>query len=261
MTTYDDTVRGEPARLGLDGRVALVTGAARGLGRAIAAQLCAAGCDVYLNYHRDEESARRTVEELAGLKGTAVAVRADVRDGAEFQGLLEKVAAERGGLDVFVHNAATFRHNTAVGPDLDAFRSELDLALNPLLTGGPRLAELMAGRPGRIVVVSSNGAHSVIPGYLNVGVAKAALENLVRYLAVELAGQGIAVNAVATALLDKGELTANRSIAEFLGRRTPAGRLTTPQDVAEFITLLATDQAAWLHGQVITVDGGLGLLA
>lgn len=261
MTTDDDTARGEPARLGLDGRVAVVTGAARGLGRATARELCEAGCDVYVNYHRDEESARSVVEELAGAKGTAVAVRADVRDAAEFQGLLDRVAADRGGLDVFVHNAATFRFNTAVGPDLDAFRSELDLALNPLLTGGTRLAELMAGRPGRIIAVSSNGARSVIPGYLNVGVAKAALENLVRYLAVELAGQGVAVNAVATALLDKGELTANRGIADFLGRRTPAGRLTVPRDVARFITLLATDQAAWLHGQVVTVDGGLGLLA
>ncbi|MCX5261957.1 SDR family oxidoreductase [Streptomyces canus] len=261
MSAREDTARTEPAQLGLDGRVALVTGAARGLGRAIAHQLCAAGCDVYVNYHRDDDSARQTIEELAGLKGTAVAVRADVRDGAAFHAVLDQVAEERGGLDVFVHNAATFRYNTAVGPDPESFRSELELALNPLLSGGPRLAELMAGRPGRIIVVSSNGAHSVIPGYVNVGVAKAAVENLVRYLAVELAGRGISVNAVATALLDKGELTANRSIAEFLGRRTPAGRLSTPCDVAEFVTLLATDQAAWLQGQVITVDGGLGLLA
>ncbi|MET8773072.1 SDR family oxidoreductase [Streptomyces sp. NPDC004658] len=261
MNARDDAAPAASVPLGLEGRVALVTGAARGLGRAIAHRLCAAGCDVYVNYHRDDDSARRTVEELAGLKGTAVAVRADVRDEAALQALLDRVAREHGGLDVFVHNAATFRHNTAVGPDLEAFRSELGLALNPLLSGGARLAELMAGRPGRIVVVSSNGARSVIPGYVNVGVAKAAVENLVRYLAVELAGRGIAVNAVATALLDKGEHTGNRSMAEFLGRRTPAGRLTTPGDVADFVALLATDQAAWLHGQVITVDGGLGLLA
>lgn len=250
-----------PGSLGLDGRVALVTGANRGLGLAVARQLCAAGCLVYLNHRQDSAAAEEALRQLSGLPGKARAVRADVRDPQEFAAMLATVQEEQGGLDVFVHNAATFRPNSAVGLDLDAFQAEHEVTLGPLLSGASKLAELMAGRPGRIIAISSNGARSVIPGYVGVGVAKAALESLVRYLAVELAGRGIAVNAVATAMLDKGERTANPGMAEFLGRRTPAGRLTTPTDVADFVTLLCGDQAAWLHGQVITVDGGLGLLA
>ena len=261
MTTTEIRPARQSSALGLEGRVALVTGAVRGLGLAIARRLCAAGCHVYLNYRGDEEAARGAVEELSALTGTARALRADVRDEDQFSGLLDAVRAGHGGLDVFVHNAATFQPNTAVGPAPEPFRAERDVTLNPLLSGAPALAELMAGRPGRIVAVSSNGARSVIPGYVGVGVAKAALESLVRYLAVELAGRGITVNAVATAMIDKGERTPNQGMAEFLGRRTPAGRLTVPADVADFIALLCTDEAAWVQGQVITVDGGLGLLA
>jgi enoyl-[acyl-carrier protein] reductase III len=253
--------RAEPADLGLSGRVALVTGAVRGLGLAIAARLVEAGCHVYLNYRQNDDAARAAQEQLSGLKGTARTVRADVRDGVALAGVLDQIGSEHGALDVFVHNAATFRPTMAVGPDPEIFRAEQEVILNPLLNCGPRLAELMAGRPGRIIVISGNGAQHVIPGYVAVGVAKAAAESLVRYLAAELAGRGIAVNAVATGLLDKGEGTGNPGLAEFLGRRTPAGRLTTPDDVADFVALLCTDQAAWLHGQVITVDGGLGLLA
>lgn len=261
MTTSEPLARAEPTALGLDGRVALVTGAVRGLGLAIATRLVQAGCHVYLNYRQDDAAAGAARERLSGLKGTARVVRADVRDAAAFSGVLDTIAAEHGGLDIFVHNAATFRPVTAVGPDPDAFGSEQQVVLTPLLSGGPRLAELMSGRPGRIVLISGNGAHRVIPGYVAVGVAKAAAESLVRYLAVELAGRGIAVNAVSTGMLDKGDQTGNPGMAEFLGRRTPAGRLTTPPDVADFVALLCTDEAGWLHGQVIAVDGGLGLLA
>ncbi|MFJ2865820.1 SDR family NAD(P)-dependent oxidoreductase [Kitasatospora sp. NPDC087314] len=251
----------ESSTLGLDGRVAVVTGGARGLGLAIVRKLVSAGAHVYLNYRQDEAAANAAVAELAGLKGTARAVRADIRREPELAELLEAVRADHGGLDLFVHNAGTWRPSTAVGVDLESFRAEQEVTLNPLLFGAPLLAGLMAGRPGRIVAVSSNGAHAVIPGYVGVGVAKAALENLVRYLAVELAGKGIGVNAVSTGMLDKGEQTPNRSMAEFLGRRTPGGRLTRPEDVADVVALLCTDEAAWLQGQVVSVDGGLGLLA
>jgi enoyl-[acyl-carrier protein] reductase III len=102
-----------------------------------------------------------------------------------------------------------------------------------------------------------------VPAYLSVGLAKAALESLVRYLAVELAGRGIAVNAIATALLDKGDprSLAASELGAMLASRTPAGRLSTPADVADAVALLCADEAAWIHGQVITVDGGLGLRA
>jgi enoyl-[acyl-carrier protein] reductase III len=135
-------------------------------------------------------------------------------------------------------------------------------ALDPLLYAAPELVAAMAGGPGRVVAVSSLGARSVVPRYVGLGVAKAALESLVRYLAADLAGHGIAVNAVTTAKLDKGGAAkVNPEAVKALVARTPAGRLTRPEDLADAVALLCTDEAAWIHGQVLTVDGGSGLRA
>jgi enoyl-[acyl-carrier protein] reductase III len=246
--------------LGLAGRVALVSGASRGLGRAIAHKLCASGCHVALNYVRDDAAAAAAVESLAGLPGTAVAAKADIGRPDALAELLGDLRDRHGRLDVFVHNAATFTPMLAVSPDAEAFYREQELALNPLLYGASTLAKSMDGY-GRVVAISGNGAHQVIPNYLATGVAKASLENLVRYLAVDLAPFGITVNAVATGLLDKGEQTSNKEIAGFLGSRTPNGRLTRPGDVADAVALLCTPEAGWIQGQVLTVDGGLGLRA
>ncbi|MBB5158015.1 SDR family oxidoreductase [Saccharopolyspora phatthalungensis] len=249
-------------RLGLDGRTVFVTGASRGLGRAIARKMCASGGTVYLNYSRSEVAAKDALNELEPLPGNAIAVKGDVSEPDEFRRLLDQVRDRSGRLDVFVHNAATFRPMSAISPDPAAFLAEQALALNPLLHGIGQLTELVAA-DGRIVVISSNGAAKVIPGYVAVGVAKAALENLARYLAAELAGRGIAVNVIATALLDKGDegSKVDEDLRRMLAARTPAGRLTRPSDVADAVALLCAPEAHWIHGQVLTVDGGLGLRA
>ncbi|MFI5773173.1 SDR family oxidoreductase [Streptomyces sp. NPDC051658] len=247
------------ADLGLEGKVALVTGATRGVGLAVARKLCGAGATVVLNYARSEDDARRAVEELAPLKGEAVALRADVARTGELDRLLGQVRERYGRLDVFVHNAASWNPASAVGADPAGVHADLSAALDPLLHGAPAIAGLMAGAPGRIVAVSSSGAHSVIPRYVGLGVAKAAMESLVRYLAVELAGRDIAVNAVSTSKVDKGPSTPQPAVAAALAARTPAGRLTTPEDIADTVALLCTAEAGWIHGQVITADGGLDL--
>jgi enoyl-[acyl-carrier protein] reductase III len=247
------------ADLGLEGKVALVTGATRGVGLAVARKLCGAGATVVLNYARREDDAHRAVEELAPLRGEAVALRADVTRAGELDRLLGQVRERYGRLDVFVHNAASWNPAPAVGADPSGVHADLTAALDPLLHGAPAIAGLMAGGPGRIVAVSSSGAHSVIPRYVGLGVAKAALESLVRYLAVELAGRDIAVNAVSTSKIDKGPGTPQPDVAAALAARTPAGRLTTPEDIADTVALLCTAEAGWIHGQVITADGGLGL--
>ncbi|MFD6465694.1 SDR family oxidoreductase [Streptomyces goshikiensis] len=244
---------------GLAGKVALVTGATRGVGLAIARKLAAQGCHTVLNYAHDEDSARLAVERLAGLPGSAVALRADVTRPQELAGLLETVRERFGRLDVFVHNAAAWHPGPAVGAAPDDVRADVAAAVDPLLHAAPELARLMAGGPGRVVAVSSSGAHRVIPGYVGLGVAKAALESLVRYLAVELAGRGIAVNAVSTSKIDKGPGTPQPEVAAALAARTPAGRLTTPEDIADTVALLCSAEAGWIHGQVITADGGLSL--
>ncbi|WP_329580421.1 SDR family oxidoreductase [Kitasatospora sp. NBC_01250] len=249
-----------PSTLALDGRTALVTGATRGLGLAIARKLCACGCDVVLNYGSSEADAERALESLAGLKGTATAIRADLRDQQAMPELLKTVRQQFGRLDVLVHNAATFSPMAGQSVDLGVLHQDLAISLEPLLSAAALLPELM-GRQGRVVAVSSTGAHRVVPGYVSLGVAKAALESLVRYLAVELAEHGIVVNAVSTAKLDKGPGTVNARAAAVLAERTPGGRLTVPADVADVVALLCADEAAWLRGQVVTADGGLSLRA
>jgi len=246
--------------LGLDGKVAVVTGGTRGLGRAIGAKLAASGCHVYLTYRHDGAAARSCAADLAGAKGVAVPVRADVTDPAAMAALLAHVRSEHGRLDVFVHNAASRHPMPAVGADPQAALADVSVAVAPLLRHAPALAELMAGG-GRVVAVSSTGARRVVPAYVGQGLAKAALESAVRYLAVELARHGIAVNAVATTKLDKGPDMPDRAMLAPIAARTPAGRATTPDDVAAAVALLCTDEAGWIHGQVLTVDGGLSLRA
>jgi enoyl-[acyl-carrier protein] reductase III len=248
---------GAATMLRLTGRTALVTGATRGLGFAIADKLSAAGCHVLLNYAHDDAVAEAAAKELAGRAGAVTLAKADVTDADAWRDLLDGVRADHGGLDILVHNVASARPMSALAAPVAAVHADLGTALDPLLRGAGTLAELMAGRPGRIVAVSNSGARRVIPRMPSLGVAKAALESLVRYLAVELAGQGIAVNAVSTAKLDKEG--ADPAVVAALGARTPAGRLTRPADVADAVALLCTDEAAWIHGQVLTVDGGFGL--
>jgi enoyl-[acyl-carrier protein] reductase III len=251
--------------LSIADKVAIVTGGSRGLGRAIAEKLCASGCHVIVNYAHSDPDAQDTLNALAQLPGSATSIKADVREHTALEAVVNKAIDMHGRLDIFVHNAATLCPMSGLTPDIAAVYQEQELALNPLLHGAGTFAKTMGENGGRVIAISSNGAGNVIPGYLSVGIAKAAMESLVRYLAAELAGKGIAVNAISTALLDKGNPGAsglsNPAIAAMLAARTPAGRLTTPADVADAVALLCAPEAAWIHGQVITVDGGLGLLA
>jgi enoyl-[acyl-carrier protein] reductase III len=232
--------------LGLEGRIAMVTGGTRGLGLAISRRLCAAGCHVYLNYANSEPAARQALDRLAGLKGTAALLRADVAVPGEAARLVDEVSNRHGRLDIFVHNAASYHPMPVARPQPGEFWDDVRLTLNPLLQAMPKLAGAMGQYGGRVVAVSSTGARATVPGYVSLGVAKAALESLVRYLAAELAPGGITVNAVSTGQLDK------RADPDTTVR---AGR-TLPASVADAVALLATDEAAWIHGQVITVDGG-----
>ncbi|MFI6864517.1 SDR family oxidoreductase [Streptomyces sp. NPDC050421] len=260
MTAAESGTGVGPAAGSFEGRTAVVTGASRGVGFAVARKLCAAGAQVIVNWAHDEADADRAVAALSGLKGGAVALRADVTRPDELAALLGRVRDEHGGLDIFVHNAASWHPSPAVGADPALVRADIAAGIDPLLVAAPLLAEAMGEGGGRIVAVSSSGARSVIPQYVGQGLAKAALESLVRYLAVELAGRGITVNAVATAKIDKGAQTPNPGAIKALAARTPAGRLTTPEDIADVVALLCTPEARWIQGQVITADGGLGLL-
>ncbi|MEU0336026.1 SDR family oxidoreductase [Streptomyces sp. NPDC006193] len=246
-------------RLGLEGKRVLVTGGTRGLGLAIARKLSACGCEVVLNFAGSPEQAAKAAAGIEAAGAAVSLVRADVGTPEGVEALLETVARRYGGLDVFVHNAASFTPMPALAPDPGAAWRDLAVALTPLLCGARALAGLLPAG-GRIIAVSSTGAHDVVPGYVGLGMAKAALESQIRYLAVELAQRGVTVNAVSTAKLDKGESPPPAAVGA-LAARTPAGRLTVPQDVADVVALLCAPEAAWIQGQVVHADGGLGLRA
>jgi enoyl-[acyl-carrier protein] reductase III len=240
-----------------DRTVALVTGATRGLGLAVARALCTGGTDVLLNYAHDD-AARAALDMLAGLPGRARLVKADAGTAAGVHQLLDDIATVHGHLDVLVHCAGALQPMPASAPQAQACERDLAVVLGPLLHGTARLVELLRPGRGRVIAVSSSGARSVIPGYFGQGVAKAALESAMRYLAAELAGRGITANVVSAGKLAH---SAAGELAARVAARTPAGRLTTAEEVADVITLLCRKESAALHGQVLTVDGGLGLLA
>ncbi|MFE9355160.1 SDR family NAD(P)-dependent oxidoreductase [Streptomyces olivaceoviridis] len=236
----------------LRGKVALVTGGTRGLGRVIAERLARAGCRVVACHLRDEPA--------EPLPDGVTAVRADVTRSDAVVSLVETVGRRHGRLDFFVHNAVAFHPMSASDLDANACARDMEVALGPFVHGIGPLAGLLAASGGRIVVVSSTGGSAVVPRYVSLGMAKAALEHLVRYLAVELAPRGVAVNAVACGKLDEGEPADAGPNARIVAR-TPLGRLVTRAELADTVSLLCHPRAGALHGQVITVDGGLSLLA
>ncbi|MFH9425774.1 SDR family oxidoreductase [Streptomyces sp. NPDC017529] len=246
-------INGAPAA---SGSVALVIGGTRGIGLAVARKLSTAGCEVLLNYAHDEDGALAAERQLSEEGGKVRLMRADIGRPAGVVRLLEDIRHTHGRLDVLVHAAGSFHPAPTASPHIGKYLGDGAVAVGPLLYGAARLGTLMTPDTGRIVAVSSVGARTVVPGYAGLGMAKAALETLVRYLAVELAGKGVAVNAVAAGKVAGGSDPVPAQALEGLLRRTPTGRLATAEEVADAVALLCRPEAGGLHGQVLTVDGG-----
>jgi enoyl-[acyl-carrier protein] reductase III len=246
------------------GKIALVTGAGRGIGRAIALRLAELGVDVIVNYLRNEEAAERTAAEARELGVRSEVLRAHVGEPEKINEMFGAIRERFGGLDILVNNAASGVIRSA----LDLEPRHWDWTLNINARGAwlcaRQAAPLMAGRGGRIVNISSLGSGRVLEEYVAVGVSKAALESLTRYLAVELAPLGIAVNAVAGGLVDTDALRHFDRREQMLTdarSRTPAGRMVAPEDIADVVAFLCQPAAEMIRGQVIVVDGGYSLPA
>jgi enoyl-[acyl-carrier protein] reductase III len=247
----------------LEGKVALVTGGSRGIGRAISLGLARRGANIVVAYLRKGTDARETCARLEEESVKAVAVRAHVGDEAQLDGLFEEVKQTFGRLDVFVSNAATGVIKPITDLDAKAFNWTMDSNARPLLLGARRARELMVDG-GHIVALSSLGSTRVLPGYAVVGASKAAIEALVRYLAVELAPHSIRANAVSPGVVDTDALRHFPMREEMLAAarsQTPAGRLVTPEDVADAVMWLTSPGSAMVTGQTVVVDGGASLLA
>ncbi len=244
-------------------REVLVTGGGRGIGRAIALRFADSGARVFVNFFVDREAAEKTARDVELRGGVAHLVQADLKEPAEITRMAGEVARVAGRLDVLVNNAASgvLRGPLALSP------KQWDWVMNtnarPLLLCAQEAACLMSAG-GRIVALTSLGSERVIPGYAAVGVSKAALEALTRYLAVELAPRGITVNAVSAGAVATDVWRAfpeGEGLLEAARARTPARRLTSAEEVAEVVFFLASPAAQAIQGQVLVVDGGYSLLA
>jgi enoyl-[acyl-carrier protein] reductase III len=242
------------------GKSVLVTGGSRGIGKAIAVRFAELGAArVAIGYLRSDRAAEETARELESLGAEPVLLRGNIGDPKRVEGLL----AEAGRLDIVVANAATGVNR----PVLELEEKHWDWTVNANARSLFTLARLLAPSlsPGSsIVALSSLGATRVLDDYVLVGVSKAATEALVRYLAVELAPLGIRVNAVSAGLVDTEALEhfdkRDEMLAQFK-RRTPAGRLVEPRDVADVVCFLASPEAEMIRGQTLVVDGGFSLPA
>ncbi len=247
----------------LEGRVALVTGGSRGIGRAISERLASRGANVVVAFLRNRAAAEETCAALEGHGVKAVPVKAHVGEEEDVIRLFDAIGETFGRLDIFVSNAATGVIKPFEQLDAKAWSWTMDSNARALYLGASRARALMDDG-GQIIALSSQGSVKVLPGYSVIGASKAAIEALVRYLAIELAPIGIRANAVSPGVVDTDALKHFPMRAEMLAAarsKTPLGRLVEPDDVADVVEFLVSDKAAMINGQTIVVDGGAGLLA
>lgn len=246
----------------LEGKVALVTGGSRGIGKAISLSLARRGANVVIAFLRKGAAAEETCAEIEGFGVKAVSIRCNVGDTGSIEKLFDHIDEMFGRIDVFISNAATGVIRPVEQLDEKAWAWTMDANARALLLASRRAVPMMQGS-GSIVALSSLGSARVLPGYAVVGASKAAIECLVRYLAVELAPK-VRVNTVSPGVVDTDALTHFPTREQMLTRaleRTPMERLVYPTDVARVVDFLTSDAASMITGQTVTVDGGASLLA
>ena len=250
------------ARPELDGLVALVTGGSRNVGKVIAKRLAVGGATVIVNYFRSPADARTTCAEIEASGGRAFPIRASVAQPDQLDRMFAEIEAKFGRLDILVNNAAYGALVSGAEVTDELLDRALDTNLKGSLGCARRARPLMVGNGGGSIINLSTlgGGQFVMAGYLACGPAKAAVESLTRYLAVEFAPDGIRVNTAAAGMLDSEVASLFPRAAEM--RRavvgaTPLGRLGRPEEFAEVVAFLASSRASWITGQLLLADGGM----
>ena len=251
------------------GKIALVTGSGRGIGRAIALRLAQDGADIAINFVRNKDSAENTASAVRAMGRRAIVVKANVGKPDHLARLFDAIEAEFGRLDILVHNAASGFNKPLMEQRERSWEWTMNINARSLLFESQRAVQLMEQNGGgNIIALSSLGAVRVLPDYGIVGVSKAAIEAMVRYLAVELAPKNITVNAVApgvvkTEALERfaafREAQEEGDVLEKLAAATPVGRLCTPEEIADVVAFLCSPAAKMICGQTIVMDGGQSL--
>lgn len=242
----------------LKGKTALVTGAGRGIGKAIAARLAAEGATVFVNYSRSIDGAQAVVDDIEKVGGRAFAVKADVADLDSIDAMFETVRQHASSLDILVNNAGRGSNGM---PSLDQSTPEDFEAMFGLNTRGlffvTQAAARMMADGGRIVNLGSSASHARVAGLSIYAASKAAVEAFTRVWSIELARRGITVNTVLPGIVDTDLISAMPdNIRERSAAAVPMGRMGQPADIADVVAFLCGDGARWISGQDIVVSGG-----
>jgi len=246
---------------GLDGKRALITGASRGIGRDVALRLASEGASVALNYQSGGVEAVAVAKEIADAGGTAIVVQGSVGIAVEAESLIERTLSDLGGLDILVNNAGITRDNLVMRMSEEDWDAVLDTNLKGAFLCTKAAVRLMLRqRSGRIVNMSSVVGISGNAGQANYSAAKAGLIGFTKTIAREVASRGITVNAVAPGFITTRMVEGlGEEVRAQILERIPLGRFGAPEEVAACVAFLASDDAAYITGQVVGIDGGLGL--
>jgi NAD(P)-dependent dehydrogenase (short-subunit alcohol dehydrogenase family) len=248
-------------REGFEDKVALITGASRGIGRTLAVSLAARGATPIINFRRNEDAAREVVAEVERMGVSALAIRADIEDLTELDSMFDQVKERFGRLDFFVANASASNFRPVMDLKPHHLERTFNLNVRAFVVGTQHAVRLM-DQGGRIVVLSSYGSPRSFPTYANLGSAKAAAEVWARYMAVELAPLGINVNALTPGIIesDSSAYFYNTGLVAPLDTvvpRIPKQRLGTVQEVADCVLFLLSPASEYVTGTTLVVDGGL----
>jgi 3-oxoacyl-[acyl-carrier protein] reductase len=246
----------------LSGRTAVVTGGSRGIGRAIVLRLATQGADVAFSYRGNAAAAEATAEEVRALGRTALPVNADVSQPESAESLIKATIDGLGKVDILVNNAGITRDDLIMRMGIDAWREVLETNLfGAFYTLKAVTRPMLKARSGRIINITSVSGQAGQMGQANYSSAKAGLIGLTKAAARELASRGITVNAVAPGFV-LTELTRDlpEALQAQITERTPLGRFGTPQEIADAVAFLASDEAGYITGQVLAVDGGLVMM-
>ncbi|HMP40011.1 MAG TPA: 3-oxoacyl-[acyl-carrier-protein] reductase [Roseiflexaceae bacterium] len=246
-------------QISLKDRVALVTGGSRGIGRAIAVTLAAAGAAVAVNYRDNQAAAEAVVAEISAAEGQAFAIKADISRQEEVEQLFKAVIERYGKIDILVNNAGITRDGLLLRMKEEDFDAVLDTNLRgAFLCTKAALRPMARGRGGRIINIASVVGLAGNPGQANYAAAKAGLIGFTKSVAREMASRAITVNAIAPGYIET-EMTGVLSdqVRAAILEAIPLGRIGIAQDVADMACFLASDAAAYITGQTIAVDGGM----